>query len=446
MAKPKRRWGRFTLIVVLVVALIGVAGYWYQRPMLLTGTGYAAHNACALHTIAERTDVAADLPPNPLIPLLRSKTDDGVTTASILGVLAKQRAYAMPGHGCTVGQRPTIAASSPVDARPNPFAKEPAPVHDAAVEELLEFAFGTELDAAARAELGTRAVVVLHQGKLIAERYAPGFDATTPQLGWSLTKSVTNLIVGRLIQQELLQLDEAALWPSWSDQRAAITVRDLLGMTSGLEWDETYALNTPITRMLYLEKDMGAYAAAQPAAHAPGEHQQYSSGSTNIVCAVLADRFGGPELFARQLFEPLGLARAVIELDGVGTPVCSSYMWATPREWATIGQFALQEGQWGGQQLLPPEWMSISTTAVEAPAREDEAYGLGWWPVERTDGTLRHAGLPADSYFAQGHDGQLLVVVPSEQLVVVRLGFTPTAEDNRGLETAARFAALVTKR
>ena len=154
---------------------------------------------------------------------------------------------------------------------------------------------------------------------------------------------------------------------------------------------------------------------------------------------MLAARTGlGANLPRDLLFAPLGLRSAVLEPDGVGTPVCSSYLWATPRDWAAVGQFALDDGVWDGRRLLPSGWMAASTTAVAVESGEPAPYAAGWWPNRGADGALVEPGLPADAYFAEGHDGQWLVVVPSRRLVVVRLGFTPTRADSRGLSTAVQ--------
>ncbi|MEQ6900233.1 serine hydrolase [Nocardioides sp. YIM 152588] len=424
------------IVALLVVAL--VAAYWWQRPLLLTGTGYAAHNACALDRVAGRGDPEGDLPPNPLVPVVRTSADGDETTGSILGALARQHAWYAPGYGCTLAdERPDLPEPVEVPGA-NPYAAAAAPGDvPPGVAEALAAAFGDDLPASDREDLGTRAVVVLKDGELVAERYADGFDATTPQLGWSMTKSVTDLIVGRLVHDGELALDEDGLRPEWTDERAGITVRDLLQMTSGLEWDETYALNTPITRMLYLEPDMGAYVAGQGLAHRPGTYLQYSSGSTTLLCDILAERTGlGPNLPRETVFAPLGLGSAVLEPDPTGTPVCSSYLWASPRDWAAIGQFALQDGVWEGERLLPEGWMEESATAVDVESFEDEPYGRSWWTNAAPDGALVEPGLPADAYFAEGHDGQWIVVVPSEGLVMVRLGFTPEREDNRVLSSA----------
>lgn len=410
------------LLVVLLAALGG--GYWYASPLLLTGTGYAAHNACALQLLALRLDTRTDLPPNPLVPYLRTTADSQGARASVWGFLAGQQAFFTDGYGCTLGSaRPSFPAATPVTAGE---ALPVSPSADATVRHAVELAFGDDLDAAAKARLGTRAVVVVKDGRIVAERYAEGFDADTRQLGWSMSKSVTSLLTGKLVAEGVVRLTDDHLRPEWTDERARITVDDLLRMTTGLQWDETYDLGTPITRMLYLEPDMGRYVASLPAAHAPGSYQQYSSGSTTLLCSLLAARTGtGPDLPRRELFGPLGLASAVWEPDASGTPVCSSYLWASPRDWAAIGQFALQDGVWRGTRLLPEGWLRETTTAKPVAQSEETGYAAGWWVNRLADGSLADPSLPADAYWANGHDGQRLYVVPSAGLVVVRLGFSP---------------------
>ncbi|MGI5128223.1 serine hydrolase domain-containing protein [Pseudonocardia sp. CA-107938] len=441
-ARPRR----VLLVVIGLLVVAAGAGYWWQRPLLLTGTGYAAHNGCALAAVSARAHPEADLPPNPLVPVLRTSVEQGSATSSILGVLSRQTAWASPGFGCTLaGARPALPPPTPVAAAGNPYAATVAPDPAPGVRDALNHAFGTDLPAAERAELGTRAVVVLKDGKLVAERYADGFGPATPQLGWSMAKSVTDLLVGRLVQQGRLSLDDDHLRPEWAgDARARITVRQLLQMTSGLAWDETYALGTPITRMLYLEPDMGAYVAAQPLGHDPGTYLQYSSGSTTLLCSVLAARTGlGANLPRDLLFAPLGLTSAVLEPDAAGTPVCSSYLWATPRDWAALGQFALNDGVWNGERLLPAGWLADSTRAVAVTSAELDPYASGWWPNRGPDGSVDDPRLPADSYFAKGHDGQWVIVVPSERLVVVRLGFTPSRDDTRAVSATQQLVAAL---
>lgn len=419
----------FGLFIFLVVAL--VAGYWYERPMLLTGTGYAAHNACAVRDVAGRKDPASDLPPNPLVPVLRTGgVDPDGQRGSILGVLGAQTAWFAEGFGCTLASDPPNLGDATIVTKPNPLLVGGTVDPPAALAPAIDKAFGGALPAKDRAALRTRGVVVMRDGQVVAERYADGFTPDTPQLGWSMTKSVANLLVGRLVKEGKVKITDDHLRPEWTDGRAKITIDDLMRMTSGLEWDETYALGTPITRMLYLESDMGSYVASQKQTHALGDYQQYSSGSTTLMCAILADKTGvKADLPRRELFEPLGLGTAVMEPDAVGTPVCSSYMWGTPREWAVIGQFALDDGVVGGQRLLPEGWMKESTTPKPVKESDEVSYAAGWRSNTTADGKIVDKRIPADSYWAQGHDGQWLFVVPSERLVVVRMGFSPDVED-----------------
>jgi CubicO group peptidase (beta-lactamase class C family) len=432
-----RRARYVVLGIVLVLVVVAAGGYFYERPLLLTGTGYAAHNACALKAIAGRDDAKVDLPPNPLVPVLRTKTTAASAKASILGVLAKQQAWATPGYGCTLADhRPKLDPPTKVSSAANPYTSATPPAMSTGVKDALSKAFGDDLSTNARKALGTRGVVVLKDGRLVAERYAQGFGPTTPQLGWSMTKSVTDLIAGRLVDEGKLSLDQDHLRPEWKDGRAKITVRELLQMTSGLKWDEDYSLGTTITTMLYLKGDMGSYVASQPLAHKPGTVLQYSTGSPTLLCSVIAKSDGGADFPRRELFAPLGLSSAVLEPDAVGTPVCGSYMWATPRDWAAVGEFALADGVWGSQRLLPAGWMKQSTTAVKVAKSDSKGYATGWWANQASDGSLVYQYLPADAYFAEGHDGQWLIIVPSQQLVIARLGFTPTAKHDRAIGLA----------
>ncbi len=420
------------LLGVLVVALGGA--YLYARPLLLTGTGYAAHNACAVQLVAGR-DAAAparDLPPNPLVPYLRTSVDaeEGTVTSSVLGLLARQTAYHAEGLGCTLADaRPELTAPDPVEAGegewPAGEAVGPPPADGdvAALTAAVDAAFAEGHPSGL--EVGTRAVVVVHEGRIVAERYAAGFDASTRQLGWSMSKSVTGMALGRLVADGVIDVDDAGLLEAWDDERADITVEDLLRMSSGLSWDEAYDLGTEITRMLYLEDDMGAFAADQPLAHDPGTFQSYSSGTTNILCDVMQQRSGmGTEMLHELVFEPLGMASAIIEPDADGGLVCASYVWATPRDWARFGLWALQGGEWDGEQLVDETWVGDTTSLVDVET-EELGHAAHWWVNETAQGSLRFPEMPADAFWASGHDGQRVVVVPSADLVVVRQGFTP---------------------
>ena len=422
-------------LVLAVVFIVVLSAYLYIRPLLRTGTGYAAHNLCAVTEIAGRTDATEDLPTNPLVPFLAQYKNGGYSYVNVLGLLAGQTAYYTEGLGCTISpRRPDF--DPPEQVGKGQLLRE-EPQLDPALDDAIGRAFGDHLPDDEAKALGTRGIVVVKDGMIVGERYADGFTSSTPQLGWSMTKSVANLLTGRAVQQGVISIDDSALRPEWTDSRRDITVDHLMRMTSGIEWDEEYDLGTPITTMLFDADNMADYVAGLPIMQDPGNYQQYSSGSTNLLCSVLNERLeSGPHMPREQLFAPLGLASAVLEPDASGTPVCSSYLWATPRDWARIGQFVLDDGVVGGERLLPEGWVEESTTVKQIPAEdpgeyddEGAGYAASWWTNLRGDGELAHESLPRDAFWAQGHDGQRMYVLPSENVVVVRMGFTPVSRD-----------------
>lgn len=429
--------GRIALLSLLALsALLVGAVAWYLGPIAPIATGYAAKTVCSGVFVSGRAadDVTGDLPDNPLVPFLRTSVDEeqGHVRTTLLGAWGST-AYATPGLGCTLADdRPgfdglaPVTSPAPGDAWP---AGEGAPVTaegiDAdALEAAIQTAF-TEDDPEGRRR-DTRAVVVIHDGELVAERYGDGFDATTPLLGWSMTKSIANAMVGRLVAADRLTPTDAELLPAWADDpRGNITLDHLLTMTSGLAFEEVYDPDTDATRMLFLPGDTGAFAAAKPLVHDPGTEWSYSSGTTNIICDVAHDASGlGPEMAAELVFEPLGMTSAVMEPDATGGLVCSSFMYATARDWARFGQWFLQDGKWDGEQLLPEGWVDYSTTPVRHALEYDTGYGAQWWVNEVGHGRLRMPTVPADAFWASGNEGQQVVVIPSEDLVVVRLGLS----------------------
>jgi CubicO group peptidase (beta-lactamase class C family) len=268
-------------------------------------------------------------------------------------------------------------------------------------------------------------VVIAHEGRIVAERYAEGFAADAPLLGWSMSKSLANVLVGRLVGAGDLALDQADLLPQWEDdERAEITVEELLQMRSGLAFEEVYEIGTDATEMLYTPGSVAALPASEPLVAAPGTTWSYSSGTTNILCEVARSALGvdGPQMLTDQVFEPLGMASAVMEPDATGLPVCSSFTYATARDWAKLGQLFLDEGFWNGERFLPKDWVRFSTAPVELET--EEPYGAQWWLNAGPEGGLRMPSVPADAFWASGNEGQQVAVIPSADLVVVRLGLS----------------------
>jgi CubicO group peptidase (beta-lactamase class C family) len=277
----------------------------------------------------------------------------------------------------------------------------------------------------------TRAVVIVHGGRIIAERYAGGVGAATSLPGWSMTKSVNSALVGVLAGAGRLRLDGAALLPEWrGDGRSEITLEQLLWMSSGLQFDEDYGPRGEATRLLFGAADVAAKSAARPLAHEPGTVWSYSSATSNILARIVRDSaaagFAEYLMYPRRvLFDRIGMHSAVMEPDAAGTFVASSFMYATARDWARFGLLYLRDGVWDGERVLPEGWVAYSTQP--APAARRGRYGAQWWlnAGEADDASLRPMPrLPRDTYWAAGFEGQYVVVVPSADLVVVRLGLS----------------------
>jgi CubicO group peptidase (beta-lactamase class C family) len=447
---------RRVLLVVLGLLLIClVAAVVVFRP------GQAARVATGLisHTLCSETFVAGLDPTQTfaetfstmpairhLLRVLRYHVDrtERSVTASLAGWF-ESRAVHADGVGCRLvyASMPNvaIAGGSPPPARATDIAGaavvEPS---DPKLRAALDRAFAEPETGPRR---GTKAVIVLHDGRVVAERYAPGYGIDTPMLGWSLTKSVTNALVGILVRQGRLALSvpaPVAAWRNPSDRRHPITIEQLMRMTSGLALDETNSGFDPSSRMLFTEPDMAAVAEAASLAAPPGSRYHYSSPSTLILSRIVADAVGGRaedvrRLAETELFGPLSMRDVTLEFDAVGTPIGSSYMYATARDWARFGLLYANDGLVGDWRILPEGWVSYS--ASPTPGSRD-GYGAGFFtnrgPAEYSRARVR-GGMPSDSFFASGTQGQRIVVAPAERLVVVRLGRSQDWEtfDIRGL-------------
>jgi CubicO group peptidase (beta-lactamase class C family) len=269
------------------------------------------------------------------------------------------------------------------------------------------------------------ALVVVHRGHLVAERYGPTAGPDDQLISWSMAKSFTQALVGRLVADGRLTLDTPAPVPEWSgdgDPRSGITIDHLLRMVPGLRFDEDYvdAGTSHCIEMLFGEgrHDMAAYTASQPAVAGPDEVFNYSSGTTNVLCRILADAVGrGPafEQWMREvLLDPLGI-EAPLTFDGVGTWVGSSFLHATARDFAKFGLLYLRDGWWEGRRLLPEGWVDYARTH-RGTDDEGARHGAHWWQWPHGD----------DVFHASGYETQRILVDPGADLVIVRLGKTPT--------------------
>ncbi|MFK7732073.1 MAG: serine hydrolase domain-containing protein [Pseudomonadales bacterium] len=272
----------------------------------------------------------------------------------------------------------------------------------------------------------TRALLVAKHGRIVAETYAPGIDATTPLLGWSMAKSLTAIKLGQLEYAGLLNAKEAALFPQWSnDDRRFIRLEQLLQMSSGLEFRELYVPGVDVTKMLFNTYSAASVALDKRLEHSPGEHFYYSSGTANILSLLFTQRVGGNaeavRYFQEEILQPLGMAHTVLEPDPSGVFVGSSYAYASARDWARLGQLLLNKGELNGHRLLSADWVERATEANEST--NDPRYGYQIWLNSGGD-ELRWPELPADTFAMTGNRSQRVVVIPSADVVIVRLGWS----------------------
>jgi CubicO group peptidase (beta-lactamase class C family) len=286
-------------------------------------------------------------------------------------------------------------------------------------------------------------VVVVHGGRIVAERAAAPYTVHTPLYGASMSKTVNAMLIGILVGDGRLSVEQTALRPEWSDPldpRSAITLDDLMRMSSGLRFVEGYIGMTDVNRMLFVEPDMAACAAELPLEKEPGTQWYYSSGTSNILSGIARATFDGDDqAYWRfpndRLFAPLGCRSVVFQTDTSGTFVGSSYVFASARDWARLGQLLLLDGVWNGERLLPSGWVDYLRTP--APADPELHYGAQTWLVD-----ARSPNEPAPVFEMRGHGDQFVTIVPEADLVVVRLGWQniPGSWDQRAFVEAVLTA------
>jgi CubicO group peptidase (beta-lactamase class C family) len=358
----------------------------------------------------------------------------------------ESRSVYRDGFGCTLVRAAepdftTFNRKAGGDAEPGNLTKSSKPIEveprNPRLEVALDSAFAEPSQPPIRR---VKAIVILHDGKIVAERYAPGYGPDTPVQGYSLAKSVTSALIGILVRQGKLSVSQpapVAAWSDPSDARHAITIDQLLRMTSGLAIEESDTGFDPVSRMLFLERDMAGFAVQARLKAAPGTKWEYTSGDTLILSRIIRDAVGGRaqdvvEFAQRELFEPLGITTATIEFDSTGTPVGSIYVFASARDWARFGTLYLNDGVIEGKRILPEGWVNYSASPTL-----DTDYGAGFWTNRggHADAADRiDAGMPSDAFYGSGNLGQRLVIAPSAGLVIARFGFTHAPGfDMRGL-------------
>ena len=437
-------------VVIFWILILGI-GYvfYFSFNMFPVIAGYGAKNLCSCVYLQGRSEQEViDQELGTILGKLGSFTlnrEDSSATGRVL-FFSKKKAIYRKGLGCTL-----VNGLSEEELRAQPYNGKGASYYnqDTVVwptgnllpdtfpvgvnqEQLLDIVNAEFTEKNPEAPINTRALLVVYNGFLVAEKYSEGFMATTPQMGWSMTKSITNALIGILVRQGNLKVEDAAPVEAWrSDDRKKISLNDLLHASSGLEWTEIYSRPSDATEMLFNSKDAAHFAMSKKAVHPPNEKFYYSSGTTNILMRIIREKTGEAQYHRfpyLKLFNKVGMHSAIIELDPSGTFVGSSFSYATARDWARFGLLYLNDGVWNGERILPEGW--VQYTATPAPPAKKGEYGAQWWlNAGATDNPANrnYPDLPTDIFLADGFEGQFVFVVPSKKLIVVRLGLSQKA-------------------
>jgi CubicO group peptidase (beta-lactamase class C family) len=442
---------RKLILILAATSALGALGWSAARARDVpkVATGFVANIVCSetfvsgldpKRNLAETTDA---MPGAGLITWAMDTEvdlDRKDVTVTLFG-LGRSHAVYREGFGCTLDHGAVLADGPLPPSRPQaaslPEIAGPALVAPQSPQLVaaLDRAFAEPAEPPFRR---TRAVVVMKDGRIVAERYADGIGIETPLLGFSMSKSAISALIGILVREGRLTRDQPvpiAAWRNPDDPRHAITVDELLRHTAGLALGSSLQASLasvlePVNRMKFMEPDMAAYAESIPLETAPGTAWNYHDGNFIILSHLIRNAAGGHAAdvmrFARrELFGPLGMRNVVMQFDAAGTPEGSGAMMASARDWARLGQLYLNDGMAGDKRILPEGWVKYSASPTP---NAWVGIGAGFWTnLGDSFGAnyrVKH-GWPRDAFFAKGTIGQYVVIVPSQHLVIVRLGRSP---------------------
>jgi CubicO group peptidase (beta-lactamase class C family) len=426
------------LKVFLILLLIGlVGGVWYAWHAFPAISGYGAKNMCSAVYLQLRNPadiIREDLGDFPLsLGSFTLNEKDSSVTGSVWG-FAKRKAIYRQFIGCTLindfteseirAQHFDIPAA-PVTNKDSiawPYGDKtydsiPATVNRAVLDKAVDNVLN---ETKAGVPAYTRAVLVVYDGQIVAEKYAAGFNKNTVMLGWSMSKSLTAAMTGILVKQGKLSVNEPAPVAEWKDNKKQhIKLLHLLQQTTGLDFEENYTRPSEVTNMLFNKGDMAAFTAALPLKYEPGIVFNYSSGNSNILSRIIRNTVGEKEYSGfpyRALFHKINAYSFLLEPDASGTYIGSSYSYATARDFARFGLLYYNNGVWNGEQIFPDNWVKESIQSSAADKQKN--YGYQFWlnGYEEKDGTKHlYPDIPADMYFADGYGGQDVYIIPSKK-------------------------------
>ena len=428
-------------ILGLAVLLFAVYFGYNTYPKLDLISGFSAKSVASGHFIDHRSQDIIEKNDNdiPKINWAKNTIDDTAkfATASVFG-LKERKAIYREGLGATlINDDFDVSKPYEVPKRtkiknnlPFPYGdNEPKDTVFANIDYVkLDAAVANAFDEKGQKNKRTRAVLVIYKDKIIAEKYAPGIDKNSKILGWSMTKSITATMFGILQKQGKLDINKPAPISEWAkDERAKITINDLLHMNSGLEWEEDYTKICDATKMLFQAEDMSQSQLIKPAQFKPNTHWNYSSGTTNLLSGILRKQFKTHQEYLdfwySALIDKIGMHSMIVETDMAGNYVGSSYAWATTRDWSKLGLLYLHKGNWFGEQLFYASWAKYVSTPTNGSGGD---YGAHFW----LNAGGYYPDAPRDLYSANGFQGQKVFIIPSQDLVIVRMGLSEDFDFN----------------
>ncbi len=430
------------LIVILSVTIFSL------NSALPIGTGYTAKYLCSHVFLANRNPeklYEREIKPTHILFSLVNYDIDyskKIVTTRAFGFFKKTIALYREGVGCTGVINSTleelIESSKNILSRNHESDTEPFLENDKnkstlnfdrdKLDSILEKYF---LEPTKDSNRNTRAILISQNGEIIKEKYSDGLDEKSVLLGWSMTKSIINALMGILVKENKYKLEDSNLFPLWEkDDRNKITIDNLLRMNSGLEFEEVYGPLKDATYMLYDSKSCSDYAMNKKLSSKPGTFWYYSSGTTNLLSRLIFEKNGstleGNTKFLREkLLDKTNMKSAVLESDSSGVLIGSSYMFATARDWARFGHLYLNGGVFNGERILPEGWVEYSTKVTESTMLGE--YGAQIWLNRGNPGDSekrKFPSLPSDLYYFGGYNKQIVAIIPSLKMVIVRLGVT----------------------
>lgn len=427
-------------IVWLVILIIIAGGTWFVWPRLPIITAFAAKGMCSSVFLANKKPSriqAEDLSFFPInLALTRVDFEEKTATSTVFG-LAKRKAVFREGHGAVIVLKtPKEELRKSGFQIPDPGYSQdtihwpkgnivadtlPGGVNISRLHELIDTCFDAPGSEPFKKTLG---IAVVYKNQLIAEKYLDGYTHNTMFHGWSMTKSITGAWTGILADRGQLSPEEPVGIDAWkNDERGKISVKNVLQMSTGLDWYENYFTVSDATVMLMQSEDMLASVTDNKLKHPPGEHWNYSSGDANLLSGIIRNRINNDEMYHTGLYKdllyPIGMLNTKVETDATGLFVASSYSYGTTRDWARFGLLFLNEGVFAGDTILSKKWVDFMKTPVEA---SNGKYAGTFW-LQEPEEVNKLTEVPDDIFFADGFLGQRIYIIPSKNLVVVRMGF-----------------------